>query len=205
METRGISMALLFGKTLFSRILPIFLISRSIFCLIPLLLACSESSEWDQQWNQVQDAMQRKDYATARQSLQGLLPEVRESGAADIRYARVVFQLGEVARLEGQPEKAESLYWETLPLFAQSLGPEHLRMSDPLQALATLYQEKQQPRLALPLQKRALALQEKAYGKADVRLLPSLQKYHDLLRLLNQNTKAEEINARIRHLLTLPP
>ena len=202
---KGVKWQSSFWESLPHQIFTIFLVFRGLLWLLPLLIACSESSEWDQRWNLVQDAMQKKDYTTARKSLQALLPEVRESGASDIRYAQVVFQLAEVARLEGQTEKAESLYWETLPLFAQSMGPEHLKMSDPLQALANLYQEKDQPRLALPLQKRALTLQEKALGRSDARLLPTLQRYHDLLRLLDQDSKAEEVNSRIRHLLTLPP
>ncbi len=172
---------------------------------LPFLMGCSESSEWDHQWEQAQNAFNQQDYQTAKAHLRELRVQVRADNPGGIREAKIVFQFGEIARLEGQTEQAESFYWETLPLVAQSVGPEHHEMTRPLLALSALYQEKGQTKLALPLQKRALALQEKALGKTAPQLLPTLQRYHDLLRAMNMNDKAEEINGRIRHLLTLPP
>ncbi len=166
---------------------------------------CSEPSAWEQQWTKAQEAIEHEEYSTAKTILQHLLSDSRQHTPGDVRHARVVFQLGEIARLEGQIGKAESYYWEALPLLAQSVGPEHLDMASPLLALAAIYQEKDQNQLALPLQKRALILQEKSWGASNPRLLPTLQRYHDLLRSLKQNTQAEEINSRIRHLMTLPP
>jgi hypothetical protein len=87
-----------------------------------------------------------------------------------------------------------------LPLIAQSLGPEHLRMAGPLAELATIYQKKDQPKIALPLLKRALAIQEKTWDTSDRKLLPTLKQYHVLLMLSDDHEGAVQILTRISHL-----
>jgi tetratricopeptide (TPR) repeat protein len=126
---------------------------------------------------------------------------VRENGPSDKRYALVIFQLGEVSRLEGQESQADAYYWEALPLFAQSVGPEHLRMADPLTALSSLYHDKGQPEMAVPLLKRALTIREKSWGpSSDPRLLSTLQTYHALLLTADHREEAMEITDRIERI-----
>lgn len=136
----------------------------------------------------------------AKELLHRLLPSVREKGPSDERYALVIFQLGEVSRREGQESQAEAYYWEALPLFAQSMGPEHLRMADPLAALASLYHHKGQPEMAVPLLKRALAICEKSWGLSDPQLLPTLHAYHALLLAAGHQEEAMEITGRIEQI-----
>ena len=169
--------------------------------LICLLTGCPISSEWDRQWEQIHAALSRGQLQEAKDLLHRLLPSVRKHGPTDERYALVIFQLGEVARLEGQESQAEAYYWEALPLLAQSLGSEHLRMADPLAALAVLYQRKNQLEMARPLLKRALAIREKSWGLSDPQLLPTLQTYHALLLAGDHPQEATEIAGRIDRIL----
>lgn len=168
--------------------------------LICLLTGCP-ASEWDRQWEQIQATLSRGQLQEAKALLHGLLPSVRAKGPADERYALVIFQLGEVARLEGQESQAEAYYWESLPLLAQSMGSEHLRMADPLAALALLYHQKGQLEMARPLLNRALAIREKSWGPSDPQLLPTLQTYHALLLAGDHQKEAMEIAHRIERIL----
>ncbi|WP_342347959.1 tetratricopeptide repeat protein [uncultured Nitrospira sp.] len=169
--------------------------------LIFLLTGCPTSSEWDRQWEQIHANISRGQFQEAKDLLHHLLPSFRKNGPTDERYALVIFQLGEVARLEGQESQAEAYYWEALPLLAESLGSEHLRMADPLTALALLYQQKNQLEMARPLLKRALAIREKSWGLSDPQLLSTLQTYHALLLAGDHQEEAREIAGRIDRIL----
>lgn len=169
--------------------------------LICLLTGCPTSSEWDRQWEQIQATLARGQLQEAKDLLHRLLPSVREQGPTNKRYALVIFQLGEVARLEGQESQAEAYYWESLPLLAQSMGSENLRMADPLTALASLYHQKGQLEMARPLLKRALAIREKSWGLSDPQLLPTLQTYHALLLAGDHREEATEIAGRLERIL----
>jgi tetratricopeptide (TPR) repeat protein len=171
-----------------------------IVCLLTGCPASSES-EWDRQWEQMHATLSRGELQEAKELLHRLLPSVREKGPTDERYALVIYQLGEVSRLEGQESRAEAYYWEALPLLAQSVGPEHLRMADPLAALASVYHHKGQPEVAVPLLKRALAIREKSWGLSDPQLLPTLQTYHTLLITAGHQEEAMEITGRIERIL----
>jgi len=105
--------------------------------LLWFLTGCQAFSEWDQQWLEIQTMIQEGRLQDAKELLRHILPSVRNNGLTDARYGQVIFQLGEIARREGQPMQAEAYYWETLPLIVQSLGPEHVNMADPLAALAS--------------------------------------------------------------------
>lgn len=169
--------------------------------ILCLLTGCPASSEWDRQWEHMHATLSRGEIQEAKELLHRLLPSVREKGPTDERYALVIYQLGEVSRLEGQESQAEAYYWEALPLFAQSVGPEHLRMADPLAALASVYHHKGQPEVAVPLLKRALAIREKSWGVSDAQLLPTLQTYHALLLTADHQEEAMDITDRIERIL----
>lgn len=162
--------------------------------------SCSEPSEWDQQWEGIQNNVRAGNLSHAQTQLQSILPSIRENGPSDTRYAQIIYQLGDIARLEGNTTQAESYYWKALPLIAQSLGPEHLHMADPLTELATIYQHKGQPKIAAPLIKRALAIREKTWGTSEGQLLPTLKQYHVLLMLIDNHEEAVQILTRISHL-----
>ncbi len=162
-----------------------------------VLAGCPTSSEWDQQWEAIQASIRAGDLSNAQTQLQTILPSIRENGPKDERYAEIIYQLGEIARLQKNDNQAESYYWEALPLIAKSLDPEHLHMADPLVELAAIYQKKGELRIALPLFKRALAIREKTWGMSNPKLLPTLKQYHVLLMLGERHEEAVEILTRI--------
>ena len=169
------------------------------------LNGCPSSSKWDQQWQEVQHTLKAGRLQEAKEQLHQILPSVRDNDPTDARYGQVIFQLADIARLEGNTKQAESYYWKALPLIAGSLGPEHLHMADPLSELATIYEQKNQPTVALPLIKRALAIQEKTWGTSSRHLLPTLKHYHLLLMLNDYHNEALQALTRISHLEQMPP
>jgi tetratricopeptide (TPR) repeat protein len=165
-----------------------------IFCF---LAGCPSSSEWDQRWQNIQFLVQNGRYQEAKELLHHILPSLRDNGPTDEKYGEVIIQLANIARLEGNRSQAESYYWKALPLIAQSLGPEHLRMATTLTELATLFEHKDQLKVALPLLKRALAIQEKTWGDSTRLLLPILKHYHVLLMRSDHHEEATQILMRI--------
>ena len=162
-----------------------------------ILAGCPSSSEWDQRWQNIQLLVQNGHYQEAKELLHHILPSLRDNGPTDEKYGKVIFQLADIARLEGNQSQAESYYWKALPLIAQSLGPEHLRMAATLTELAALYEHKDQPKVALPLLKRALAIQEKTWGDSTRLLLPLLKHYHVLLMRSDRHEEAVQVLTRI--------
>jgi tetratricopeptide (TPR) repeat protein len=197
-KTPSISVNPLFCISMFVQPISSILLSSALALIF--FTGCPAPSEWDHQWEAIQDRIRAGDLAQAKIQLHTILPSIREKGPSDKRYAQIIYQLGDIARLEGDNKQAESYYWEALPLIAQSLGPEHLRMADPLAELAIIYQKKDQPKIALPLLKRALAIQEKTWGTSDRKLLPTLKQYHVLLMLNDDHEGAVQILTRISHL-----
>lgn len=183
---------------------PIFLIVLASALALVFSTGCPASSEWDQQWEAIQTNIRHGDLAQAKTQLQTILPSIRQKGPSDTRYAQIIYQLGDIARMEGDAGQAESYYWEALPLIARSHGPEHLHMADPLTELSTIYQKKNQPKIALPLLKRALAIREKTWGTSNRKLLPTLKQYHALLMLTNDQEEGVQILTRITHLEQTP-
>lgn len=171
-----------------------------VLFLLSTLLGCPATSEWDQQWESIQEQIRAGDLTQAHTQLQTILPSIRENGPSDSRYAKIIYQLGEIALLQEDYDRAESYYWEAMPLIVQSLGPEHLNMADPLEKLASMYQKKGDLKIALPLFKRALALREKTWGASDPKLLPTLKHYHVLLMLGDHHDEAVKVLTRISNL-----
>jgi tetratricopeptide (TPR) repeat protein len=178
--------------------------SLSLGLVLIFSSGCSESSEWDGQWDTIQDSIRAGNLSHAKTQLQDILPSIRENGPSDARYAQIIYQLGDIARLEGDLTEAESYYWKALPLIVESLGPEHVRMADPLTELSSIYERKTQPKVAIPLLKRALAIREKAWGTSSRHLLPTLKHYHLLLMLNDQPDEAGQILGRISNLEQTP-
>ncbi len=178
-----------------------------MWLLVPMLClvtGCPTSSEWEQQWEHIQTTLEEGRLQETKDLLHNILPSLQANGPTDERYGQVIFQLADIARLEGNLNQAESYYWKALPLIAQSLGPEHLRMADPLSELAALYEGKKQPKIALPLLKRGLAIREKTWGSSSKQLLPTLKHYHLLLMLSDHHEEAVDVLTRISHLEKKP-
>ncbi|MGE0473261.1 MAG: tetratricopeptide repeat protein [Nitrospirales bacterium] len=176
-----------------------------IFGVSVLIFGCSDPSEWDIQWREITHAMEAGHIQEAKSRLTKLLPVVQEEGPRNPHYAQVIFQLGIVAQHEGNHERAELYFWEALPLWAQSLGPEHLQMAVTLSSLSALFVKKGRIDTALPLLKRAVAIEEKAWGSSDPQRLPSLIAYKDLLTSANQEREAQEVQTHISYIRSTHP
>ena len=165
-----------------------------------VVFGCSSSSDWDVQWQEITEAIEAGNIQEAKTRLSGLLPQVQQEGPKNVHYAQVIFQLGIIAQHEGQEKQAESYFWEALTLWAQSVGPEHPHMASTLSALADLFEKRGNMDNALPLLKRAAAIEEKAWGQSDSRRLPTLLAYHQLLLKARHTTEAQRIQTDISHL-----
>jgi len=165
-----------------------------------LPLGCSDSSEWDAQWKEIVEAIDAENFQEAKTRLTGLLPLVQQEGPQNPHYAQVIFYLGTIAQREGRDKQAEAYFWEALPLWAQSVGPEHPQMAVTLSALAALFEKQGKTDTALPLLRRAVAIEEKAWGRSDSRRLSSLLAYHQLLLTVNHTREAQELQEEIAHL-----
>ncbi len=183
---------------------PLFFIFLASTLILGGLTGCPDSSEWDTQWETIQQNIRQGNLAQAKTQLQTILPFIREKGPSDKRLAQIIFELGKLARMEGDTSQAEALYWEALPLIAQSHGPEDLLMAAPLTEIASIYQNNNQPNIALPLLKRALAIREKTWGTSNRQLLPTLKQYHIVLMLSDKEEEAIKILTRISRLEQRP-
>jgi len=75
-------------------------------------------------------------------------------------------------------------------------------MATSLTGLARLYQAKQEYQKAEPLVKQALKILEKAFGMDHPEILPSLEEYSTLLKLMNHDEEAKKLDARHQSILT---
>ncbi len=173
---------------------------NSLILILAMVPGCTERSDWDHQRETIQGHIQAGELLEARQLLLAILPAVQKEPATRAQHAQVMIQLGDIEQREGNYQQAESYFWKALPLIAQSLGPEHVQMADPLARLATLYQQKDQPTIAAPLAKRALAIQEKTWGMSDRRLLPTLKQYQIILMETGNTQQAVTILNRLTQL-----
>ena len=169
-----------------------------------VLTSCPASSESDQRWQHIQELVDQGQYQEAKDLLHPILPSLRDNDPTDEQYGKAIIQLADIASLEGNQQQAETYYWKAMPLIADSLGPEHVRMATTLISLTTIYEQKEQLAIALPLLKRALAIQEKSWGSSTRFLLPTLKHYHLLLMRSDHHEEAIKIMSRISLLEQTP-
>lgn len=145
---------------------------------------------------EVEDAIEHGEYDEAEGVLLDALPRAEIFGEADKRLALVLHDLGEVYRRQNQLTKAEPYYWRALPIWAKSVGAEHPKMAMSLTGLARLYEARGEYQKAEPLVKQALKIREKAFGMKDPNIITSLKDYASLLRLMNREEEATQLDLR---------
>ena len=184
------------------------MIKRLFFFLFWLLalteFGCTNESPWDKSMTEIEEAIERHEFAHAEDLLLGALPQAKMWGESDQRFATVLYNLGEIYRRQQEFEKAEPYFWRALPIWAKSVGAEHPEMAKGLTSLTLIYTSKRQYTKAEPLIKQALKIQEKAFGLEHPNLLPSLKQYSDLLKLMNCQVRAGKIDRRIKNILNKP-
>ena len=164
-------------------------------------LGCTNESPWDKSMTEVEEAIERHEYARAEDLLLGVLPQAKMWGESDQRFATVLYNLGEIYRRQQEFEKAEPYFWRALPIWAKSVGAEHPEMAKGLTSLTKIYANKQEYTKAEPLIKQALKIQEKNFGLEHTNLLPILEEYSNLLKLMNRQERAGKIDRRIKSIL----
>lgn len=169
--------------------------------LIVAGFGCTNESPWDKSMTEVEEAIERHEYAHAEDLLLGALPQAKMWGESDQRFATVLYNLGEIYRRQQEFEKAEPYFWRALPIWAKSVGAEHPEMAKGLTSLTKIYASKQEYTKAEPLIKQALKIQEKNFGLEHTNLLPILEEYSNLLKLMNRQERAGKIDRRIKSIL----
>jgi tetratricopeptide (TPR) repeat protein len=110
--------------------------------------------------------------------------------------------LGVLYRSQGKYTQAEPLLQRALTIREQRLGPEHLYTASSLNNLALLYQVQGKYTLAEPLYQRALVIVEKTFGSVHPYLANSLENYAGLLRKMNREVEAIELEAHAKAIRT---
>ena len=152
---------------------------------------------------EIQDAIERGEYDYAEGILLDALPRAEMWEESDRRLASVLYQLGEVYYRQHDFTKAEPYFWRALPIWAKPVGAEDLEMATSLTGLARLYQAKHEYQKAEPLVKQALKIREKTFGMNHRKILPSLEEYFSLLKLMNRDEEAKKLDARSQTILTI--
>ncbi len=114
----------------------------------------------------------------------------------DSALAAALHDVGELYRVRGDLAAAEPYFWRALPVWAASVGAMDPRMAITLSSLALVFEARKEYTKAVPLVEQALKIREAAFGVEHPRIVPSLEHYAGLLRLLNRREEAERIEAR---------
>jgi len=81
-------------------------------------------------------------------------------------------------------------------VWAASVGAMDPRMAISLSSLASVFESRKEYTKALPLVEQALKIREKAFGVDHPLLVPVLEQYAALLRLLHRTEEAERVDRR---------
>ncbi len=124
------------------------------------------------------------------------LREAEAGGQPDSALAAALHDVGELYRVRGDLAAAEPYFWRALPVWADSAGAMDPRMAMSLSSLALVFETRKEYTKALPLVEQALKIREAEFGVDHPLIVPSLEQYAGLLRLVNRIEEAERIDAR---------
>jgi len=144
---------------------------------------------------EVREAIKHSEYDYAEGELLEALPLAEILGESDRGLASVLYQLGKVYRRQNDFTKAEPYFWQALPIWVKSVGAEHPEMATSLTGLARLYQAEHEYQKAEPLVKQSLKIPEKTFGMDHPKILPILEEYSFLLKLMNRDEEAKKLDA----------
>jgi len=106
-----------------------------------------------------------------------------------------LYQLGEVYRRQNDFTKAEPYFLLALPIWVKFVGADHPEMATSLTGRARLYEAKHEYQKAEPLVKQSLKIPEKTFGMDHPKILPILEDYSFLLKLMNHDEEAKKLDA----------
>ena len=128
-----------------------------------------------------------------------LLEALRQAEALEqpnSALAAALHDVGELYRIRGDLAAAEPYFWRALPIWATSVGAMDPHMAITLSSLALIFEARKEYAKAIPLVEQALKVREMTFGVEHPQVVPSLEQYAGLLRVLNRREEAEQIDAR---------
>jgi tetratricopeptide (TPR) repeat protein len=114
----------------------------------------------------------------------------------DVRWEKMM-SLGEKALQEGRLARAEKYFLEALSEAENSGASEEL-LAASLNNLAAVYRAQGKYAQAEPLYQRALGIYETALGPEHPHVADTLENYADLLRKMERDAEAEEMEKRAK-------
>lgn len=117
-------------------------------------------------------------------------------GEEFVSVAVVKGNLADLYVLLKRHTEAEAAYLETIRLIGKALGQEHSGLHHPLSGLGRLYLQLGKTKDAIPVLKRALAVQELKYGAADAHIVADLDLLARALRTAGLDAEAAPLEQR---------
>jgi tetratricopeptide (TPR) repeat protein len=106
--------------------------------------------------------------------------------------------LGNLLLDAGDHEAARTLLERALEIRERALGPDHAGVAEVLQSLAVLHHRDRNYESSQQLFERALKISEGTLGPTHPFVKGTLEDYADLLRETDQNSKADELETRVK-------
>jgi tetratricopeptide (TPR) repeat protein len=140
--------------------------------------------------------MQQKYEKAARLYKQSISLDEKAIGPGHPDIAEKLSCLVATYRHLGRLDATEPLLLKALAIREQAYGSEHPLVSNTLLDLTTLYMQQGKYTFAEPLCRRALSIKEKSLGSDNLRLVPPLRIFAELLRKLERSDEATGLEQR---------
>lgn len=159
-------------------------------------IAAGVGNTWDEDAQAGVQTYLHGDYAAAERHLLAALRTAEEIGPEDPRLALSLNNLALVYHAQGRYDEAEPVYQRAITITERALGPGHPNLAASLGNLAELYRTQEKYVEAEPLYRKALVIWEQALGSYDLQAALWLEDCAYVLRKLNRNQEAAEMEAR---------
>jgi len=176
---------------------PILLTAMAGLLLVLILTACEERVSSPPASQSESNPVRENDDAGKEFILLEALRQAEALEQPDSALAAALHDVGELYRVRGDLAAAESYFWRALPAWASSVGAMDPHMAITLSSLALVFEARKEYAKAVPLVEQALKVREVAFGVEHPQVVPSLEQYAGLLRLLNRHEETERIEARL--------
>lgn len=164
--------------------------------LLLFLVACEEPVPSPPVSSSEPSLLRESDDTAKELDLLETLREAEALGRQDRALAIALHDVGELYRVRGDVATAEPYFWRALPVWADSVGAMDPHMATSLSSLALIFETRKEYAKAVPLVEQALKIREAVFGVDHPLIVPSLEQYAGLLRLVNRTEEAERIEAR---------
>lgn len=164
------------------------------YFLLQLLTEIEDN--WIALSNAGRQAFQESRYQEAEQFFSQAVQEADNLASEDQRLAQSLDNLAEVHRLQGNYAEAEPLIQQSLAIWEEVFGPNHLDVATSLNNLATLYQDQGDYTEAEPLYQRSLGILEGVLGPEHPDVVATLNNLALLYQVEGKYAEAEPLYQR---------